>query len=200
MQTSLLLGWKVEFSSLKPNPIPWKCQAKPVLSQNENTTATETPGADVFLFRHMPPPFFWLKTLPFVQIWSNPQWGCKGQQCGGEEVEKCKSPFNPLLGGGGKGLCRLKKEAGFITSAKIPLTINSGENPGYRGSSESQKEGKHGPQHSCPPKGMDMAPHRAGQNWENEWHFEIFLAFFFLPLIFLCYSIIIVSICSYFYS
>lgn len=129
-QTSLLLGWKVEFSFLKPNPIPWKCQAKPVLSQNENTKpATETPGADVFLFRHTPPPFFWLKILPFVQIWSNPQWGCKGQQCGGEEVEKCKSPFNPLLGGGGKGLCRLKQEAGFITSAKIPLTINSGENP-----------------------------------------------------------------------
>lgn len=50
--------------------------------------------------------------------------------------------INPLLGGGGKGLCRLKQEAGFITSAKILLTINSGENPGYRDPPESQKEGK----------------------------------------------------------
>lgn len=79
----------------------------------------------MFLFSHTPPPFFWLKTLPFVQIWSNPQWGCKGSSVEAEEeVEKRKSPVNPLVGGGGKGLCTLKQEAGFITSAKIPLTIN----------------------------------------------------------------------------
>lgn len=48
----------------------------------------------------------------------------------GRRWRNANPPFNPVLGGGGKGLGRLKQEAGFITSAKIPLTINSGENPG----------------------------------------------------------------------